>query len=259
MSEDEGYSADVAPVDLRERIRGTPVEELFDLAELDGEAARLELEMRKNLEEIRHLEAGLALIKKELENRQHALKELQRVVGREEGEVAELTARRKQLDGRMMRVTNAKELQAMQEELGKLTGEIGQREEKLLELYEKLELATKETAEEAARIDEAARALDKKTAKRRTRNAAAALEVTRLREKRGMHLARLEPELCARYERAFEKHGGVVVFAIDENACGGCGWSAPASELHRLRQNPGKPFDCANCYRLNVWVGAHGD
>lgn len=240
----------------RTAAAGTPAEPIFLLVEVDDAMVVLRRKIEENRKDVQFYEAELNSQKLELETIDHARKELVRAIAREEGEIAQLTEKRKQLDGRVLRVVSAKELAAIQAELAAVVESLTKREEALLALYEQQEAGQKSLAAQQAKVERMTAAVARKTGEKKTETAQLALRITRLEDLRGDHLAQLEPALRARYLKAFERNGGVVAYAISENSCGGCGWPASAPDLRKLRQNPGKLFDCQKCSRLLIWVGA---
>ncbi len=240
----------------RALARATPVEDLFLLSEIDATMAELARRMKKNKEDLEVYGLEVEREKKELEAARHSLKEHQRIVAKEEGELEAIVERRKVLDAKIMRISSPKELTAVQDEMGKLDGEIAEREEKVLLLYdeqEKAEAALKGLEDQAEKIGAA---VIKQSAEKKNENSRMALRRTELEEMRGEYLVRLDPGLSSRYEKAMEEHGEPVAFAILDNGCGGCGWAASASEFQKFRKNAYKPYDCPHCHRLLVWVGA---
>lgn len=235
---------------------GTPAEPIFLLVEVDAEIVSLRRSIEENRKDVQFYEAELNSQRLELESLEHARKELARTIAREEGELAQSTERRKQLDQRVLRVVSTKELAALQSELAGVIESLTKREETLLGLYEQQEASQKTLAAQQAKVDRMAAAVSRKTGEKKTETAALALKITRLEDVRGDQLAQLEPALRARYLKAYERNGGIVAYTISENSCGGCGWSASSPDLRKLRQNSGKLFDCQKCGRLLTWTGA---
>lgn len=243
----------------RTAAAGTPAEPVFLLVEVDDEIVSLRRSIEENRKDVQFYEAELNSQRLELESIEHARKELARTISREEGEIAQLTERKKQLDGRVLRVVSAKELAALQNELAGVAEALTKREEALLAFYEQQEAGQKKLAAQQAKVERMTAAVGRKTGEKKTETAQLALRITRLEDLRGDHLAQLEPGLRARYLKAYERNGGVVAYAITDNSCGGCGWSASSPDLRKLRQNSGKLFDCQKCGRMLTWVGAPED
>ncbi len=150
------------------------------------------------------------------------------------------------------KVTNAKELQAMQDEVDMLARNRDRLQEKLKSLLEELEDCR-------ARQTQASKAL--KEAEARTKEIRAAYkkdsenivaQARLLVAQRGESAKQTDPKLLNLYETIRKDKGGLAVVPVeDANSCGGCKMGISSSTVKRLQAGGGVET-CDNCGRVLV-------
>lgn len=175
--------------------------------------------------------------------------------GRLEEQIAGTAARRHQLEERMRTAAGAaaRDLQAMDHEVGQLAARQEQLEEDelvLLEEEEPLDQALAEQSAAAAVLDgEAGRLAEAAEA------AEAALDAELIAEegRRTSAAARLPVDLAERYERLRAKLGGVGAARLVGDRCDGCHLTLSSVEVDRIRHLPSDAFaTCPQCDRILV-------
>ena len=146
-------------------------------------------------------------------------------------------------------VANPKELDAMTKEAQQFRGLISSREDRLIEIYENVEAATKEAAEIATRL-ESVRAdlgerLTKLTAERHELRSAIAENDRR----RAGLTTEADPNGLRSYESLRRTRAGLAVASVAQRTCQGCRISLPASEEIRARTSENLVF-CQSCGRI---------
>jgi uncharacterized protein len=181
---------------------------------------------------------------------------------RAEADVESVRARRRRdqqrLDGGQ--VGSAKELQALQSEVGSLVRRQEELEELELDVMERLEDAQHRLAElEREQADVAARG----TALRTRRDDAwreIDAEVATVRQEREQIAASIPDALRELYEKLrVQMPGGVAVAPLQQGRCGGCRLDLAPSDLARLRAaSPDEIVRCEECRRILVRTAESG-
>jgi predicted nucleic acid-binding Zn-ribbon protein len=234
-----------------------PYDTLLRVQQLDTELDQLRhrieaLPERAALADVRSRLAALAVTTAEvqtlvddLSGRQAALEE----------QIAATARRRHELEERMRTggVTAARDLQAMDHEVGQLAGRQRQLEDEELLLVEEEEpldaaLAEQEVTSvglqaEAVRLDAAVA-----TAEVELRAAIGTAEVAR-----AAAASDLPDDLAERYERLRAHLGGVGAARLVGDRCDGCHLTLPSVEVERIHQLPADTFaTCPQCDRILV-------
>lgn len=181
--------------------------------------------------------------------------ELERRQKRLEDEVATITAKRQDIDGKLYggKVTASKELLALQDEAASLLNRQTQMEDDDLVIMEEVE----EVSNELARIQEARAALDQERQSQDAELAAAVTEIEReiatLGAQRSQTAGPANPELLKRYEELRDQYDGVPVARLVDSRCDGCHIQLSAVAVDQI----GKMADdavvtCEECGRLLV-------
>lgn len=236
---------------------------LLDLQEADTHLDQI-AHRRANLSEavrLREAEAQLARVKTLIVAGETEVSDREREVRKMENDVEQvrLRARKDQelLDGGS--ITNAKQLEELQHEVGSLKRRQEALEDDELVLLEALEDAKASLAthlEERARLDVEladARADFVRVEKDLDDESAA---VTRLRA----DIAKEIPEdLLRAYEKIRADSGGVGAALLQHGRCGGCRLQITANELSRIKAAPSNEvLRCEECRRIMVRSGESG-
>ena len=234
-----------------------PYDTLLQVQELDTELDQLRhrieaLPERVALAEVRTRRAALAAAMAEVQSQVDDLAGRQAAL---EAQIAASAKRRHELEERMRSggVTAARDLQAMDNEVGQLAERQHALEDDelvLLEEEEPLDVALAgHEAEAAALATEEVRlvaAVD--AAEVELRAAIAVSEAARAERASG-----LPDELAERYERLRSHLGGVGAARLVGDRCDGCHLTLPSVELERMRSLPEDTFaTCPQCDRILV-------
>lgn len=236
--------------------RSDDLAQLLELQRIDSRIARLEylldeLPEQQQLDEVeeerREIGAQHDARQLELERSNTDLRKLER-------EVDQLGQRREAEQVRMYGgdITNAKELQSLRAEIGSIERRIGEHEDAMLEVMERID-----TAEQvAAGLQKRAGELDGRIAELTTaRDDAAAshlAELGELKVARDRQRETVEDDLLGRYDAVRDRTGGgVAVGELREGMCTACRIELPLAEARELRSGP--PLtSCPQCRRLLV-------
>lgn len=149
-------------------------------------------------------------------------------------------------------VTNARELQDLQEESEALARRVRQLEDQDLEIMEQIEPVDARLAELSTMRDQ--RQLVLEDAEVRLTTASAELDVALEAERaaRASVAERVPADLLDEYDKLRAGSGGVGVARLVGSQCGGCHLTLSAIEVAALRKQPDVASHCEECGRLLV-------
>ncbi len=145
------------------------------------------------------------------------------------------------------RITNPKELSSLQHEVEGFKNKRDNLEEKALEIMEQVEAATSELAGLRRQLDEV-----EKNWRQEQQQLADAIEelkisLSKLEEERQQALAGIDAETADCYTRLRQKKGQAVA-RVEQGICRGCGISLSTAELQRVKGD--RIIMCNSCGRI---------
>lgn len=147
------------------------------------------------------------------------------------------------------RVSNPKELQAMQEDVQALGRQRQRIEDEMLSLMEEVEALLAHLRDLEVQRQTRERALDEHLEDYRARGASLSAEIATLRQQREARAAEIEQALLARYERLRGRKQGVAVAAVVRGTCEACHVAVPEALVSAVRDG-GALRTCEECGRI---------
>jgi uncharacterized protein len=148
-------------------------------------------------------------------------------------------------------VSNPRELQALQDEIGALKRRISQLEDEELEQMvaaEPLDARSGELSTTRAALDAEASSL---TAAVAEAEVAIDAELVEHRAARDAAASSVEPDLLAEYDHLRKQLGGVAIARFEGGSCLGCHLRLPAMEVDRIKHlPPDELVHCEECGRI---------
>lgn len=224
--------------------------ELAALQTLDTEIDRLQRE-RARLVDASALQREMEAARARHAAQAKRLHDLQVRLQDAELELKSVEGKKRDFERRLYegKVTNPKELTAMEREIEMLGRQRGRLDETILTVMEEIETAREELAK-GGKAQEAAEAAWKSA------DATFRAEVSRietaykdLAPRRGQAAAAVEPATLRRYDEMRARNGGVAVAPSTGGTCGGCHTGVPAAITRRLREGTAY-VHCENCNRF---------
>lgn len=224
---------------------------LYRLQQLDSTLDRLKREFaaldpgRQEKEDYEVARTSVATATEDLHQKEVALRD-------NELEYQTVTAKRDEYEKKLYsgKITNPKELIAMQDEIAMLDRQRGRLEERRRELQAALE-ASHAAAEQAKRaLESARRALQARQKTYKQVAGQIAAQARTLAAQRAQMAREIPEALLKRYETLRPARGGVAIVALqDGDACGGCKMGLPRMLVQRVRE--GTTIEvCTNCKRI---------
>lgn len=217
-------------------------------------------ETRRNIEaekkRVENFAAAFRTRQKERDKLAEQLQAAQAAARSRELELDQLSQKKATKEKQVLRVVNARELDAINHEIEKLAAQIPEKETEVLEAMEvvdKLQKQVNENDEELKKRRAMAPRL-KVDVEQKTKQLEA--DLAQRTQERGVLEPALDEAVRSKYAGARTRHPeGEILFEIRENTCGGCGLPRAGFEWNRLHQNPGNVYECSDCGRLNVYIG----
>lgn len=228
---------------------------LFALQDVDLAIDDLREKMLQSRQQLDNFKANTKRRQDEIKIVDDRLKSRQVEAKRVEGLIESCSQKKKQIEQKIQRVSSPRELEALQHEIENLIKQVGEHEEKLLLVYDEVETLQKDSATRATDLKNRSDELPKREARHVETLKTLEAQIAEQSEERTVLTGDLDRTVLGRYEGARKKHGGKVLFAIEENSCGGCGMPQIGFEWGRLRQNPGIAYECSECGRVLVYTG----
>ena len=153
--------------------------------------------------------------------------------------------------GQQSLVKTNEEYTAMVKEIANLERQIGEEEEQLLILMDRIEEAQKEAAiaADVVKTERAKRSGERTVLE--TQQSSIQSEVERLMREKPKILSEVTPALVKRYERLSEKHRDVAVTRIEAEHCGACRQQLPPQLAVEVRKNE-QFIMCPACGRILI-------
>jgi predicted nucleic acid-binding Zn-ribbon protein len=230
-------------------------EELSVLVQLQ----RKDIELKELLDRRKSIPAAIKIEEDRLREEEGRLrskgeefKEVSRRKRNREMDLEELGLKIEKLEGRLLKVANNKEYQALLVEINNMKALQSNGESELLKLMEQEEevseaLSSLQKGFEP-RAGEVNRVKEEKT-RELERNEEL---IPGLRKDREEIAKRLSPAMRTRYERIAKVKNGLAVVPVMKGACGGCFTGLPAQRINEIRLSD-QLITCENCGRIIVW------
>ncbi len=197
---------------------------------------------------------ALAATVASMESEQAVRDDLGRQQRRLDDEIETVTAKRAGVEATLYggSVTNARELQDLQDDSESLARRIRQLEDQDLEIMEQIEPIDARLAELATTRDQRQLVLDDAEVRLTAASAELAVALDAERQARAAVAARVPADLLDEYDKLRAGHGGVGVARLVGSQCGGCHLTLSAVEVAALRKQPDVASHCEECGRLLV-------
>ncbi len=229
---------------------------LLELQALDTSLAQIAHKQRTLPEhaELQRLDKEVTALEDERVRAQVAVDDLDRDIARVDKDVEQVRQRADRDRARLDAGTGpAKELEALQHELGTLARRQGELEDSELELMEQREGAQSTLDDVAGRLSATTDARAKATERRDGIVRELTAEAAEKTQARGPILGQLPADLVALYDKVRESAGGVGAALLRRGRCEGCRLELSAGDKARVRAAaPDEVVRCEECRRILV-------
>jgi uncharacterized protein len=236
---------------------------LLDVQELDAKIDQLRHRLA-HLPQTAELNA-LATERREVDGQARdariRIDDLTREQKKADADVEQVKARRTRDQDRMDRglVSNPKDLERMQQELGSLSRRISELEDVELEVMEQLEAAQSEHARLEDRLATIDERIDGLVSARDAAAGSATTEIESLTAERKVTASGVPDDLLGLYEKIRAQKGGVGAAALRARQCSGCSLELTAADLGVIAKAPtDEVLRCEECNRILVRTSESG-
>ncbi|MGQ0548393.1 MAG: zinc ribbon domain-containing protein [Armatimonadota bacterium] len=223
---------------------------LYDLQQLDSAIARA-IARRATLNDGTAEHAAAAGAAGRLTELRHGLADRRARLHDLELAVESVRAKRAKVEADLYsgRISNPKELAAMQEEVAILNRTTSRSEDDMLGILDEVERLEPQEREWAGTLQAADAALTRQMAAFQQATEEIEKEIADLTARREALAAELDSDLVRRYDRLRERKGGVAIVAVRAGTCEGCHVAIPERLLRRLQDDPETLAACDGCGR----------
>ena len=187
--------------------------------------------------------------------------DLTRAQSKADAEVETVKARRVRDEDRLSSgaITNPKDLESLQHELGALERRISTLEDEELEVMEKLEDAQKRLNAVTADLDAIKVDLEHVTTARDSAVEAIDAEFGSVTAERDRVVAQVPDDLLALYKKVQDQYGGLAAAALRARRCEGCRLEINDADLREIAAKPDdEVLRCPECSRILVRTAESG-
>ena len=224
--------------------------QVYELQELDQALDGLQAQL-KALDSRRGDRSALDSASTAVEERRTRLRELQLKQRAQDGELASLQARLREIEGQLYggSVTNPRDLDGLQREQETLRERVAKAEETLLELMQSLEEAQASQAKAEAVAPGLEVGWQEEQEKLAQQTERLRSDMRSLVVRRAALAQTLAPQEVSLYARLRGTRGGSAVVRVERAVCGGCRVSLPTHVVQRARLGRELVF-CPSCGRI---------
>ncbi|KQO37559.1 hypothetical protein ASF37_12925 [Aeromicrobium sp. Leaf289] len=236
---------------------------LLDLQDTDSALARLQ-HRRGSLPELARIEeltAEVAQLRGRQVEVETTVSDLTRAQKKADAEVEQVKTRRTRDEERLSSgaISNPKDLENLQHELGALERRISTLEDEELEIMEQLEIAQAELRAVTADHDALVAELTHVTAARDAAVEAIDAEVVAVNEERESVAPGVPADLLALYDKVRHQYGGLGAAALRARRCEGCRLELNGADLREIAAQPEDDVvRCPECSRILVRTAESG-
>jgi predicted nucleic acid-binding Zn-ribbon protein len=236
---------------------------LLELQAHDSTLAQL-AHRRASLPELARIEA-LTTQASELDGRRievdTEVSDLTRAQAKADAEVEQVRARRTRDEERMSSgaITNPKDLESLQHELGALERRISTLEDEELEVMEQLEDAQQRLAAVTAELEAVRVDLEQEIAARDAAVEAIDAQVATVSAEREQIAGQVPDDLLELYAKVRAQYGGLAAAALRSRRCEGCRLELNGADLREIATKPeNEVLRCPECSRILVRTAESG-
>ncbi len=224
-----------------------PIQTFIALIDFDRGIHALQADIEKLQQEITELKEQELLAKHELKQAQDSVRKLRKDVDAQELEIKELDQQEKEKKKRLDDVSNYKVYQLLQNEIATLKQAQHEKEEILVELWNKLEAGQRNLEKYQATFEEKAQSLRAFIEEKEQKIITLRSDLDKLNADRPAKEKKVPEEWLERYSAMRARVSDPVVDIV-QGSCGACFYTLSNQDMLRLKR--GALLQCKGCYRF---------
>lgn len=226
---------------------------LVKLQNLDLSIGKIQKTKENYPQKIELLKNRLEKERKITESEKEKLEKLEKDRRREERTLEEEIERITRSEEKLFSVKTNKEYQAVLKEIALAKESNSEREEKILNILEELDVLRKELWEKEKNFEEISRKFKKESSELEEKLKAFDNQLAEKIKSREKLFSKIDPEIIQMYENLRGGRQGIAVVATKNGFCQGCNMGMPP-QLSNEVQKGGDLVFCPNCNRILYWV-----
>jgi predicted nucleic acid-binding Zn-ribbon protein len=222
------------------------------IQELDMEMIQLTRLKQERTQELNNLQAINTDLYEQVMLKEREQEELKKAIRLSEGDVADVVAKLKKLEGQQVAVKKVDEFNALSQEISQAERERTAKEQRLSDMYDKL------TAEEdvftnlKSTLEKTQASSHQLEVEIRDRILQINAEGQTLQAERQALASEADPEVMRIYERLLRNKRDRVFVPIENRCCSGCHIMITAQDENLVRKGERLVF-CEHCSRIHYW------
>ena len=222
------------------------LKQLIELQKIDSRLLNIE-ELRGDLPiTVEKLTSDLEKAKKEQENNENRIKEINLDVKKYSNEIEDSTIKLNKLKDQLYLVKSNKEYDALNFELDHLKETINDAENIILDLEQEKENINEKNKIFQSDIESASKVLDEKNQELNSTMLKTENEESELNKSRLQIINKVEIKFLSTYDRLRKSKDGLGIISIVSNACGACYTQLPRQTVIEVKESI-EVISCPNC------------
>lgn len=227
----------------------TQITDLVNLQVVDSQIYVLKVEKDSKPQVIKALEAAFDEKKRCLLELENKSLELQKQRKEKEMELGAKEEEAKKLQGQLGSLKTNKEYQTMLQEIAGKKADGSVIEDKMLELFDKIDQSRKEVDAEKQILQGEEKEFNEEKKKIDIRVKEIDDRLAQLDAQRKQLSPGIDPKILVQYERILANRDGLAIVAVKDNACQGCHMSIPAQVTNAIKMYE-RIMTCDVCNRM---------
>jgi hypothetical protein len=234
----------LSTVDLKSQLSS-----LIKLQEVDSQLYSLRAEIAAKPEELKIFEASFEAKKASLAELDKKSTELQKQRKDKELELAAKDEGMKKLQGQLYSLKTNKEYQTMLQQIQDSKADASVIEDKILELFEKVDAVKVEVEKEKLRLNDEEKVFLTEKKKVEDRIKEIGERISGLDSQRKQAAQDVDPKILSQYERILASRDGLAIVTVKGNSCGGCNMFVPPQVINLIKMYE-HIVTCEMCNRI---------
>jgi predicted nucleic acid-binding Zn-ribbon protein len=164
----------------------------------------------------------------------------------------------KKLQNQMMAIKTNKEYDALVSQIDSVKESINDKETRLLELIERIEVLRNNIDDYRKKADETKKRNEEQLSILKEKMDSVGTKIKMKDDERNNIIVRVPKRTMSIYERVRKSRGGSVIVTVRKRACGACFKALPPHRIQELKRAD-QLITCDNCGRLLMWQDGESD
>ncbi|MFO8088216.1 MAG: C4-type zinc ribbon domain-containing protein [Desulfatiglandaceae bacterium] len=225
---------------------------LIDLQAFDKHLMAIANEKRQYPAKLKALDQKITEMHTEVKNAEIELEALKKEHRNMDQEIATIDAKIQKSNDKLSQIKSNKEYQAALKEIDDFQTEKQRREDRSIELMERIEDSERNQAEKISESKELTKAVEKERAQLKKHEQKLEKTFKSFLSQRKALCSDIDDSLLKHYEQLLKRKGGLAVSAVMKGVCQCCHLAIPPQKFNELIKGE-KMMSCPHCMRIIYW------